>query len=290
MSPKRKETESGESGSTFDHQTKKARVQIYSEKLPEQSQSRKNEAEESDNSSSPMGREIISKFQYDSVKTISIDKFQVAMPMNNPDAEYYEEGKHRWTLKKSFFAHFLKLSGPRPLRFPMIMVYGLLKYGIMYAGDDGGPKEGGNKIDEVWINYCGMSICFGLKEFAIVTGLRCDRPEEPAIKKTPHKGSNKRKVKKDGLLGIVGPSYKVKGLIVDLKNKDIPKYYREILCLVWFVHSVLLARDIKKVIKHYLLALADDFRRFNDYPWVYDSYYLTVKYLLKELKPKTTIL
>ncbi|KAM3246154.1 hypothetical protein P3L10_007921 [Capsicum annuum] len=131
---------------------------------------------------------------------------------------------------------------------------------------------------------------FGLKEFAIVTSLICDRLEEPAIKKTSHKGSNKFKVKKDGLMGIVGPSYKVKDLIADLKNKDIPKYYREKLYLVWFFHSILLARDIKKVIERDLLALADDFGRFNDYAWGYDSYYLTIKYLLKELKPKTITL
>ena len=168
MSPKRKETESGESGSTSDHQTKKARVQIDSEELPEQSQSGQNEAEESDNSSSPMGHEIISKFQHDSVKTISIDKFRVAMPMNNPNAVFgdlvlkCQLGKPFDELrsimkkenidglfKKSYFAHFLELSGPRPLRFPMIMVYGLLKRRIMYAGDDGGPKEGGNKMDEI---------------------------------------------------------------------------------------------------------------------------------------------
>ena len=76
-------------------------------------------------------------------------------------------------------------------------------------------------MDEVWINYCGMPVCFGLKEFAIVTGLRCDRPEEPAIRKTPHKGSNNHKVKKYGFLDIIGPSYKVEDLIADLKNKDI---------------------------------------------------------------------
>ncbi|KAM3268772.1 hypothetical protein P3S67_030736 [Capsicum chacoense] len=254
-----------------------------------------------------MGREIISKLQHDSVKTISIDKFRVAMPMNNPNAVFGDPvvkcqlGKLFYELtsimkkenidglfKKSYFAHFFEMSGPCPLRFPMIMVYGLLKRRIMYAGDDGGSKEGGNKMDEVWINYCGMPICFGLKEFTIMTGLRCDRSEKPAIKKTPHKGSNKRKVKKDGLLGIVGPSYKVKNLIADLKNKDIPNHYREKLCLVWFVHSILLARDVKKVTERDLLALADDFGRFNDYPWGYNSYYLTVKYLLKELKPKTT--
>ncbi|KAM3203790.1 hypothetical protein P3L10_031416 [Capsicum annuum] len=71
----------------------------------------------------------------------------------------------------------------------MIMVYGLLKRRIMYEEDNGGPKEGGNKMDEVWISYCGMPVCLGLKEFAIVMVLRCNRPEEPAIKKTPHKGS-----------------------------------------------------------------------------------------------------
>ncbi|KAM3342422.1 hypothetical protein P3S68_027388 [Capsicum galapagoense] len=71
----------------------------------------------------------------------------------------------------------------------MSMVYGLLKRMINYAG-----KEGRKKMDEVWITYCGMSVCFGLKEFAIVMGLRCDRPEEPLIKETPHKGSNKYKV------------------------------------------------------------------------------------------------
>ena len=145
-------------------------------------------------------------------------------------------------------------------------------------------------MDKVWINYCGMPVCFGLKEFAIVTGWRCDRPEEPLIKKTPHKGSNKCKVKKDGLLGIFGPSYRVEYLMADLKNKDIPKHYRKKLCLVWFVHSVLLARDVKKVIEHDLLAFADDFGKFNDYPWGYDSYYLTVEYLLKKLNPKATTL
>ncbi|KAM3303963.1 hypothetical protein P3S67_014995 [Capsicum chacoense] len=169
--------------------------------------------------------------------------------------------------KKSYSVHFLELSGAHPLCFLMIMVYGLLKRRIMYAGDDGGQKEGGIKMDKVWINYCGMSVCFGLKQFVIVMGLRCDHPEEPTIKKTPHKGYNKCKVKKDRLLGIVRPSYKVKDLIVDLKNKGIPKHYREKLYLVWFVRSVLLARDVKKVIERDLLALPDDFGRFNDYPW-----------------------
>ncbi|KAF3625640.1 hypothetical protein FXO38_24642 [Capsicum annuum] len=184
MSPKRKETESGENTSISYHQTKKAKVQIDSEKLPEQSQSGQNEVEESDNSSTPIGREIISKSQYDSVKTISIDKFRVVMLMNSPNT-----------------------------------VFVIL---IEYEG-----REGGKKMDEVLINYYGMLVYFGLKDFAIVTGLRCDRPEEPLIKEIPHKGSNKRKVKKDELLCIVGLIYKGEDFMVDLKNKNIPKLCKE---------------------------------------------------------------
>ncbi|KAM3397828.1 hypothetical protein P3S68_001342 [Capsicum galapagoense] len=172
----------------------------------------------------------------------------------------------------------------------MSMVYGFLKRRIKYAGDDKDSNEGEKKMDEVWINYSGMSVCFGLKKFAIMTDLRCDRPEEPLIKETPHKGSNKRKVKKDGLYDIVGPSYKEEDLMVNPENKNIPKHYKKKLCLVWFVHSVLLARDIRKVIEHDLLVLAYDFGKFNDYPWRYDSYYLTVEYLLTTLSPKTLTL
>ncbi|KAM3340185.1 hypothetical protein P3S68_030055 [Capsicum galapagoense] len=241
---------------------KKARVQIDSEELPKQSQLGKNESEESDNSSSPIEREIISKSHHYSVKTIGIDIFRVVMPMNSPNAVFgdlvlkCQLGKPFDKLrsimknenidglfKKSFFAYFLELSEDHTLYFPMSM------------------------IDEVWINYSGMSVYFGLKEFAIVMGLRCDSPEEPLIKETPYKGPNKCKGKKDGLLGIVGhSSYKAANLMADLEDKDIPKHCREKLFLVLFVHSVLLARDVKKVIEDDLLVFADDFDKFNDYP------------------------
>ena len=83
------------------------------------------------------------------------------MPMNNPNAVFgdlvlkCQLGKPFDELrsimkkenidglfKKSCFAHFLELSGLRPLRFLMIMVYGLLKRRIKYVGDDKDSKEG----------------------------------------------------------------------------------------------------------------------------------------------------
>ncbi|KAM3285190.1 hypothetical protein P3S67_023989 [Capsicum chacoense] len=143
-------------------------------------------------------------------------------------------------------------------------------------------------MDEIWINYCGMPVCFGLQEFAIVTGLRCHRPEVPL----PNKRSKERKCKGkiDGLFNIARRGYKASNLLTDLEDKTIPEQYGEKLCLVWFAHSVILARDVNKVIEDGLLARAEDFDKFNNHPWGYDSFYLTVQYLLTKLSSGTTIL
>ncbi|KAF3626078.1 hypothetical protein FXO37_30527 [Capsicum annuum] len=128
--------------------------------------------------------------------------------------------------------------------------------------------------------------CFGLEEFAIVVGLRCHHPEEPPIAKgTPCKRSksSKRKKKIDGLFDIARRGNKASDLLTDLMDKTIPKEYMEQLCLVWFTHSVILERDVSKVIEDDLLARAEDFDKFNNYSWGYDNFYLTAQYLLTKL-------
>ncbi|KAF3626922.1 putative glycerol-3-phosphate 2-O-acyltransferase 6-like [Capsicum annuum] len=77
--------------------------------------------------------------------------------------------------KKSYFGHFIEMPEDNNAR-------------------------GGREMDEIWINYCDMPICFGIKEFAIVTGLRCDRPKEPLIKEMPHKNSKESRTTKPPLL------------------------------------------------------------------------------------------
>ncbi|KAF3678778.1 hypothetical protein FXO37_04159 [Capsicum annuum] len=145
---------------------------------------------------------------------------------------------------------------------------------IKYAGDDTDSEEGGKtKMDEIWINYCGMPVCFGLQEFAIVTGLRCHHPEGPPLRKRSK--ARKCKGKVDGLFDIAQRGYKASDLLTDLEDKIIPELYREKLCLVWFAHSVILARDVNKVIEDDLLARAEDFDKFNNYPWGYGNFYLT---------------
>ncbi|KAF3681279.1 hypothetical protein FXO37_02971 [Capsicum annuum] len=73
--------------------------------------------------------------------------------------------------RKSCFGQYLDLSEDNNAHFQMKMVYGLLKCRFMYENKD--------KMDEVWINYCGIPVCFGWKEFAIVTGLKC-YPSSPS--------------------------------------------------------------------------------------------------------------
>ncbi|KAM3199553.1 hypothetical protein P3L10_031913 [Capsicum annuum] len=125
-------------------------------------------------------------------------------------------------------------------------------------------RGGKKKMDEIWINYCGMPVCFGLQEFAIVKVLRCHRPEGPPPRKTSK--ARKCKGKIDGLFDIARRGYKALDLLTDLEDKTIPEQYREKLCLVWFSHSVILTRDINKVLEDDFLARAEDFDKFNNYP------------------------
>ncbi|KAM3266688.1 hypothetical protein P3L10_003683 [Capsicum annuum] len=253
-----------------------------------ESQKEKEDDHQHDDNGSLTGRELISTPQHNPVKTFSIDRFEVAMPINDPEGKQLtgqivlkcQMGKifeHFMKImkneniggifKKSYFERFLELpkDSSARIRFPMTM-----------------------KMDEIWINYCGMLVCFGLQMFVIVTGLRCYHPEGPP----PRKRSKARKCKGkiDGLFDIARRGYKASDLLIDLKDKTIPEQYREQLCLVWFVHSVIFVRDVNKVLQDVLLARAEDFDKFNNYPWGYDSFYLTVQYLLTKLSSGMTTL
>ncbi|KAF3649103.1 hypothetical protein FXO38_17846 [Capsicum annuum] len=131
-----------------------------SEELPEQSQSGKNKAEKSDEKRGGEGY-------------IRLER----------------KIKVRRKKKINKKRHFLELPEDYTVHFQISMVYDLLKHRIIYVGDDKDPTEGGKKMDEIWINYYGMPIYFGMREFAIVTCLRCDRPKKPLIKETPRKKS-----------------------------------------------------------------------------------------------------
>ncbi|KAH0672512.1 hypothetical protein KY284_023599 [Solanum tuberosum] len=173
----------------------------------------------------------------------------------------------------------------------MTMVYELLKRRFIFYNNE--------KKDEVLINYCGMPLCFSKKEFAIVTGLKCHSPSESihvfTAKKQPRrrkKGgkaqtSKEQSTEEQDLVSLVGPSFKNPKLVALLNDKDTSRNHKESLCLLWFVHNVLLSKDVNNNIPLNYVKFSKDIEAFNNYLWCHDSYEFTVKYLLDPLSPKT---
>ncbi|PHU02553.1 hypothetical protein BC332_27804 [Capsicum chinense] len=90
----------------------------------------------------------------------------------------------------------------------------------------------------------------------------------------------------DDLVSIVGSSFKNKNLIEALKGKELSKKHKQSLCLVWFVHNILWARDVNNNISVGLIKLSEDLELFNSYSWRYESFKTTIQYLLTPLAPK----
>ncbi|KAF3623161.1 putative glycerol-3-phosphate 2-O-acyltransferase 6-like [Capsicum annuum] len=238
------------------------------------------------------------------VKAFSIDRYPMRMQCDgaadlmgdfvvksameksfNAFRKILQEQKLDAYFRDNCFGKYLDLLEDNNARFQMKMVYELLKRRFMYENKD--------KMDEVWINYCGMPVFLGWKEFAIVTGLKCYAPSQviPILTpqkapRTPKKGKGKS-CDRDDLVSIVGPSFKNKNLIEALKGKGLSKKHKQSLCLVWFAHNILWARDVNNNIILDLIKLSVDREAFNSYPWGYESFKMTVKYLLTPLAPKT---
>ncbi|MCE3049784.1 hypothetical protein HAX54_045777 [Datura stramonium] len=115
--------------------------------------------------------------------------------------------------KSSCFGKFLDLPDDTTPRFQMTMVYSLLRRKIVC-----------DKKDEIWINYCGTPICFGMKEFAVMAGLNCHSPPRVGGAKSANKGED--------LFNLVGKSYKKKNLLEHLESKTVPRNVKKSLCLV----------------------------------------------------------
>ncbi|PHU21683.1 hypothetical protein BC332_06790 [Capsicum chinense] len=126
----------------------------------------------------------------------------------------------------------------------MKMVYDLLKHRFMYENKD--------KMDKVWINYCGMPVCFGWKEFAIVSGLKYYPPSPSQVipnltpkksPRTPKKDKGKSSDRND-LVSIVGPSFKNKNLIEALKGQKHDGVINAINALIAFVKKMTSTRSV----------------------------------------------
>ncbi|PHT76223.1 hypothetical protein T459_19745 [Capsicum annuum] len=103
---------------------------------------------------------LTSDFMVKSAMGKSFDAFKKILQEKKLDAYF----------RDNCFGKYLDLPENNNACFQIKMVYELLKHRFMYENKD--------KIDEVWINYCGMPVCFGWKEFVIVTGLKCYPPSQ----------------------------------------------------------------------------------------------------------------
>ncbi|PHT64719.1 hypothetical protein T459_29144 [Capsicum annuum] len=106
----------------------------------------------------------------------------------------------------------------------LVKTFSIDRYPVRIQCD--GATDLTDKMDEVWINYCGMPVCFGWEEFVIVTGLKCYPPSpsqdiptltKKKVPRTPKKGIGNSS-DRDDLVSIVGPSFKNKNLIEALKD------------------------------------------------------------------------
>ncbi|TMW87768.1 hypothetical protein EJD97_019506, partial [Solanum chilense] len=71
-------------------------------------------------------------------------------------------------------------------------------------------------------------------------------------------------------------------------HEDKPRNHKESLCLLWFTHNMLLPKDINNN-KHFKWVIfCPDIESFNNYPWVHESFKVTLDYLLKPLGAKTS--
>ncbi|PHU14359.1 hypothetical protein BC332_15564 [Capsicum chinense] len=199
------------------------------------------------NANSPSAEEL--------VKTFSIDHYPVRMQCDGAT-----DLTGDLVVKERCFGQYLNLSEDNYARFQMKMVYDLLKRRSFHSYR--------TKM---------------LSSFSFSTYTYSD-PKKST--RTPNKGKGKSSDRND-LVSIVGPSFKNKNLIEVLKGKGLSKKHKQSLCLVWFVHNVLWARDVNNNISLNLINLSEDLEAFNSYPWGYESFKMAVEYLLTPLTPKT---
>ncbi|KAM3397276.1 hypothetical protein P3S68_000788 [Capsicum galapagoense] len=138
--------------------------------------------------------------------------------------------------------------------------------------------EPDNKLHEMWFNINDRTACFGLKEFALITDLNYGcYPRDSRYVKAMDEGEAflKKIVKKR--------SVNAKRLLKLIRGGRLDKEDKFKCCLVWFVHCILLARDLSKIVDIYTIKMVNNLGFFEKYPWGKKSFSLTLDYLKKRI-------
>ncbi|KAM3378938.1 hypothetical protein P3S68_011351 [Capsicum galapagoense] len=167
--------------------------------------------------------------------------------------------------KRSCFGHLRNL--PKHLKFNGKLVHYLL---LRYVKND-------KMRHEMWLCVNKKPVCFGLKEFCLITGLNFSLyPSESKMKKVLAKGDNFYfKVTKNKNITVANLLHLIRGnkLNEDQKLKC---------CLLWFLHTMLLAKDSRKVVDTKLIRMVDSLSFFEKYLWGKETFQLTMDYLKKK--------
>ncbi|XP_047251474.1 uncharacterized protein LOC124886643 [Capsicum annuum] len=126
-----------------------------------------------------------------------------------------------------------------------------------------------------------MPIWFGMREFVIIIGLNCHLPvvyEEEKI-------STKTLRRRLQIIDLVGKTCKEKELIDHIKSEDVRESVKKSLCLLYFVHNFLCAKDLNTKLPSEWVLLSADRDAFSVHSWGRVSYSLTIEYLLKTVNP-----
>ncbi|KAF3635843.1 hypothetical protein FXO38_24439 [Capsicum annuum] len=116
-----------------------------------------------------------------------------------------------------------------------------------------------NKLNEMWFCIKDRPVCFGLKEFALITGLNCGRyPHDSKYVKEMEEGEAffKTIVKKR--------SANAKRLLKFLRGRRLDKEDKFKCFLVWFVHCIFLARDLLKIADIDTIKMVDNLSFLRD--------------------------
>ncbi|XP_059309802.1 uncharacterized protein LOC132060929 [Lycium ferocissimum] len=130
----------------------------------------------------------------------------------------------------------------------------------------------------MWFLVNDKPACFGLKEFALITGLNCGSyPSQSREDRTIKKGAEfytkvtrKKKITSDKLLSVI-------------RGPRLNKEEKLKCCLVWFLHTILMAKDVSRGVDADWFKMADDLEFFQSYPWGKESFELTLEYLMDKV-------
>ncbi|XP_047257647.1 uncharacterized protein LOC124889710 [Capsicum annuum] len=136
--------------------------------------------------------------------------------------------------------------------------------------------EQDNKLHEMWFCINDRPAFFGLKEFALITGLNCGRyfRDSKYVKAMEEGESFFKKIMKK-------KSVNAKRLLKFIRGGRLDKEDKFKCYLVWFVHCILLERDLSKIVDIETIKMVDNLSLFERYPWDKESFTLTLDYLKK---------